>query len=185
MRLKAGLTTYLNAAVIHGEIIWVFGDSGIVRLSEDSGATWQNHTNLGDANLISADSYENSMAVISSEGIIYMKDDFESEWITIDSSQMGMKSVALTGAKSLVIVGNEGAIWQYTDQTWWNRTTSFMKISTMLTSTEMKMDWLLVIQGPFLQQMMVAPHGIIGSHQTQIVQSFLYLLQSISYVRSK
>ena len=71
----------LNAAVIHGEIIWVFGDSGIVRLSEDSGATWQNHTNLGDANLISADSYENSMAVISSEGIIYMKDDFESEWI--------------------------------------------------------------------------------------------------------
>ena len=115
----------LNAAVIHGEIIWVFGDSGIVRLSEDSGATWQNHTNLGDANLISADSYENSMAVISSEGIIYMKDDFESEWITIDSSQTGMKSVALTGAESLVIVGNEGAIWQYTDQTWWNRTTSF------------------------------------------------------------
>ena len=65
------------------------------------------------------------MAVISSEGIIYMKDDFESEWITIDSSQTGMKSVALTGAKSLVIVGNEGAIWQYTGQTWWNRTTSF------------------------------------------------------------
>ena len=54
----------LNAAVIHGELVWVFGDSGIVRFSEDSGATWQNHTNLGDVDLISADSYENSMAVI-------------------------------------------------------------------------------------------------------------------------
>ena len=38
---------------------------------------------------------------------------------------MNEESSRLTGAKSLVIVGNEGAIWQYTDQTWWNRTTSF------------------------------------------------------------
>ena len=115
----------LNAAVIHGEIVWVFGDFGTVRFSEDSGATWQNHTNLGDVHLISADSYENSMAVLSSDGIIYMKDSFESEWITIDSSQTGMKSIALAGEESLIIVGNEGAIWHYTGQTWWNRTTSF------------------------------------------------------------
>ena len=65
----------------------VFGDSGIVRFSEDSGATWQNHTNLGDADLISADSYENSMAVLSADGIIYMKDNLESDWITIDSTK--------------------------------------------------------------------------------------------------
>ena len=115
----------LNAAVIHGELAWAFGDSGIVRFSEDSGATWQNHTNLGDVDLISADSYENSMAVLSSEGIIYMKNSLESEWITIDSSQTGMKSIALTGEQSLIIVGNTGLIWQYTDQTWWNRTKSF------------------------------------------------------------
>ncbi len=115
----------LNAAVIHGELVWVFGDSGIVRFSEDSGATWQNHTNLGDVDLISADSYENSMAVLSTDGIIYMKDGLESEWITIDSSQTGMKSIALAGEESLIIVGNEGAIWHYTEQTWWNRTTSF------------------------------------------------------------
>ena len=115
----------LNAAVIHGELVWVFGDSGIVRFSEDSGATWQNHTNLGDVDLISADSDENSMAILSADGIIYMKDGLESDWITIDSSQTGMKSVALAGEESLIIVGNEGAIWHYTEQTWWNRTTSF------------------------------------------------------------
>ena len=115
----------LNAAVIHGELVWVFGDFGTVRFSEDSGATWQNHTNLGVVDLISADSYENSMAVLSAEGIIYMKDNLESDWITIDSSQTGMKSIALTGEESLIIVGNAGLIWQYTDQTWWNRTTSF------------------------------------------------------------
>ena len=115
----------LNAAIIHGELVWVFGDSGIVRFSEDSGATWQNHTNLGDVDLISADSYENTMVVLSTDGIIYMKDELESEWITIDSSQTGMKSIALAGEESLIIVGNEGAIWHYTDQTWWNRTTSF------------------------------------------------------------
>ena len=115
----------LNAAIIHGELVWVFGDSGIVRFSEDSGATWQNHTNLGDVDLISADSYENTMVVLSTDGIIYMKDGLESEWITIDSSQTGMKSIALAGEESLIIVGNEGAIWHYTDQTWWNRTTSF------------------------------------------------------------
>ena len=39
----------LNSAVIQGEIAWVFGDSGVVRFSQDSGATWQNHTSLGDA----------------------------------------------------------------------------------------------------------------------------------------
>ena len=115
----------LNAAIIHGELVWVFGDSGIVRFSDDSGATWQNHTNLGDVDLISADSYENTMVVLSTDGIIYMKDELESEWITIDSSQTGMKSIALAGEESLIIVGNEGAIWHYTGQTWWNRTTSF------------------------------------------------------------
>ncbi len=115
----------LNSAVIHGERIWVFGDSGIVRFSDDSGATWQNHTNLGDVDLISADSYDDSMAVLSSEGIIYMKNSFESEWNVIDSSQARMKSIALTGEQSLIIVGNAGSIWQYTEQTWWNRTTSF------------------------------------------------------------
>ena len=115
----------LNAAIIHGELVWVFGDSGVVRFSEDSGATWQNHTNLGEVDLISADSYENTMVALSTDGIIYMKDGLESEWITIDSSQTGMKSIALAGEESLIIVGNEGAIWHYTDQTWWNRTTSF------------------------------------------------------------
>ena len=115
----------LNAAVIHGERVWVFGDSGIVRFSEDSGATWQNHSNLGDVDLISADSYENSMAVLSSEGIIYMKNSLESDWIIIESNQVGMNSIALTGEQSLIIVGNAGLIWQYTEQTWWNRTTSF------------------------------------------------------------
>jgi len=115
----------LNAAIIHGELVWVFGDSGIVRFSEDSGATWQNHTNLGDVDLISADSYENTMVVLSTDGIIYMKDGLESEWITIDSSQTGMNSIALAAEESLIIVGNEGSIWHYTDQTWWNRTTSF------------------------------------------------------------
>ena len=115
----------LNAAVIHGERVWAFGDSGIVRFSEDSGETWQNHTNLGDVDLISADSYQNSIAVLSADGIIYMKEDLESEWITIDSSQTGMKSIALAGEDSLIIVGNAGLIWQYTDENWWNRTTSF------------------------------------------------------------
>lgn len=115
----------LNAAAIHGERVWVFGDSGIVRFSDDSGATWQNHTNLGDVDLISADSYQNSIAVLSADGIIYMKEDLESDWITIDSSQTGMKSIALAGEESLIIVGNEGAIWHYKDQAWRNRTTSF------------------------------------------------------------
>ena len=115
----------LNAAAIHGERVWVFGDSGIVRFSDDSGATWQNHTNLGDVDLISADSYQNSIAVLSADGIIYMKEDLESDWITTDSSQTGMKSIALAGEESLIIVGNEGAIWHYTDQAWRNRTTSF------------------------------------------------------------
>ena len=115
----------LNAAVIHGERVWAFGDSGIVRFSEDSGVTWQNHTNLGDVDLISADSYQNSIAVLSADGIIYMKEDLESDWITIDSSQTGMKSIALAGEDSLIIVGNAGLIWQYADETWWNRTTSF------------------------------------------------------------
>ena len=115
----------LNSAVILGEIAWVFGDSGVVRFSQDSGATWQNHTSLGDANLISADSFGESIAVLSSEGVIYMKEGVDDEWGTIESSQTGINSIALTGEDSFVIVGNGGNIWQYIDETWWNRTTSF------------------------------------------------------------
>ena len=111
------------------------------------------------------------MAVISSEGIIYMKDDSNLNGLH-RLSQMGMKSVALTGAKS-VIVGNEGAIWQYTDQTWWNRTKFHRNLHDVDFNGDE--DGLAVgDSGPFLQQMMVAPHGIIGSHQTQIVQSFYF-----------
>ena len=55
----------LNAAVIHGTNVWVFGDFGTVRYSEDNGATWHNHSALGNADLIAADTLDDSMAVLS------------------------------------------------------------------------------------------------------------------------
>ena len=119
----------LNAAVIHGTNIWVFGDSGTVRFSEDNGTTWHNHSALGNEDLIAADSLDDSMAVLSADGIVYMMSGLDADWQKIDSGESGidrnMNSIAVTGEQSLVIVGDEGAIWQYTGETWWNRTTTF------------------------------------------------------------
>ena len=115
----------LNAAVIHGTNVWVFGDFGTVRYSEDNGATWHNHSVLGNADLIAADSLDDSMAVLSADGIIHMMFGLDADWEKIDSGQSGINGIAVTGEQSVVIVGDKGAIWQYTDETWWNRTTTF------------------------------------------------------------
>ncbi|MEC8955417.1 MAG: ABC transporter permease subunit [Candidatus Thermoplasmatota archaeon] len=115
----------LNAAVIHGTNVWVFGDFGTVRYSEDNGATWHNHSALGNADLIAADSLDDSMAVLSADGIIHMMFGLDADWQKIDSGQSGINGIAVTGEQSVVIVGDKGAIWQYTDETWWNRTTTF------------------------------------------------------------
>ena len=70
--VDSGTDADLNAAVTHGESVWAFGDSGTVLLSEDGGVLWETQTSLGDSDLIAADSFEDSMAVLASDGLVYL-----------------------------------------------------------------------------------------------------------------
>ena len=123
----SGTDADLNAAVTHGESVWVFGDSGTVLLSEDGGLSWEIQANLGDSNLIAADSFDDSMAVLASDGLVYLMEGLNADWQTLDSSRTDMRSLAVTGGESLVLVGDSGVILEYSTGTWTERTSVFDK----------------------------------------------------------
>ena len=123
----SGTDADLNAAVTHGESVWVFGDSGTVLLSEDGGLLWEIQANLGDSDLIAADSFDDSMAVLASDGLVYLMAGMNADWQTLDSSRTDMRSLAVTGSESLVLVGDSGVILEYSTGTWTERTSVFDK----------------------------------------------------------
>jgi len=125
--VDSGTDTDLNAAVTHGESVWVFGDSGTVLLSEDGGLSWEIQAALGDSDLIAADSSEDSMAVLASDGLVYLMEGLNADWQTLDSSRTDMRSLAVTGSESLVLVGDSGVILEYSTGTWTERTSVFDK----------------------------------------------------------
>ena len=125
--VDSGTDADLNAAVTHGESVWVFGDSGMALLSEDGGLSWEIQAALGDSDLIAADSSEDSMAVLASDGLVYLMEGLNADWQTLDSSRMDMRSLAVTGSESLVLVGDSGVILEYSTGTWTERTSVFDK----------------------------------------------------------
>ena len=125
--VDSGTDADLNAAVTHGESVWAFGDSGTVLFSEDGGVLWETQTSLGDSDLIAADSFEDSMAVLASDGLVYLMVGLNADWQTLDSSRTDMRSLAVTGSESLVLVGDSGVILEYSTGTWTERTSVFDK----------------------------------------------------------
>jgi len=89
--------------------------------------SWEIQANLGDSNLIAADSFDDSMAVLASDGLVYLMEGLNADWQTLDSSRTDMRSLAVTGGESLVLVGDSGVILEYSTGTWTERTSVFDK----------------------------------------------------------
>ncbi len=125
--VESGTEADLNAAEVHGDSVWAFGDGGVTLVSEDGGLTWASHGTLGVSDLIAADSYADSMAVLASDGSVHLKVGIEGEWQALDSGASGMRSLAVTGSESLILVGDAGIILEYDSGTWDDRTSSFIE----------------------------------------------------------
>ena len=123
--VESGTELDLNAAVVHGDEIWAFGDSGVALLSSDGGLTWSSQASLGETDLIAADSVDDSIAVLANDGVVHLKVGIEGEWQILDSMALGMTGIALTGDDSLILVGEAGVIKQYSNGVWNDRTPAF------------------------------------------------------------
>lgn len=127
VNVESGTEADLNAAAVHGGAVWAFGDSGVALFSEDGGLTWSTHASLGEVDLIAADAFDDSMAVLAEDGTVQLRVGLEGQWQKLDSQAIGMASIALTGGESLILVGDRGVIKHYSNGVWSDRTTSFIE----------------------------------------------------------
>ena len=122
---ESGVDSNLNAAAVHGNETWVFGDGGVMLSSSDEGMTWSAMNSTATADLISADSAYDSMAVLDSTGSVLMKQGLDADWTNIGSPGEGMVDLVLIGQNSLILVGVDGAIWRYSASNWQEIETQF------------------------------------------------------------
>jgi len=122
---ESGVDSNLNAAAVHGNETWVFGDGGVMLSSSDEGMTWSAMNSDNTADLISADSAYDSMAVLDSTGSVLMKQGLDADWTNIGSPGEGMVDLVLIGQNSLILVGADGAIWRYSASNWQEIETQF------------------------------------------------------------
>ena len=125
--VESGTEVDLNAAVVHGNNVWAFGDSGVNLLSQDGGLTWIDQSALGESNLIAADSFDDSMAVLAADGTVHLMVGLEGNWQSLDSGNNAISSLALTGTDSLILVGENGVILQYSNGAWNDRASAFLQ----------------------------------------------------------
>tara|TARA_B100000029_G_scaffold6708_2_gene7152 strand:- start:2045 stop:4099 length:2055 start_codon:yes stop_codon:yes gene_type:complete len=123
--VESGTEVDLNAAVVSGNEVWAFGDSGVAIFSTDGGLTWSTHASLGESDLIAADSLEDSIAVLAADGIVHLRVGLDGEWQQLDSMTLGMAGIALTGDESLVLVGDGGVVMEFSNGMWNDRTSAF------------------------------------------------------------
>ena len=122
---ESSVDSDLNAAAVYGNEIWAFGDGGLMLSSSDEGMTWSTVSSTTTANFISADSAYESMAVLDSTGSVLIKQGQDADWVNIGTPSEGMTDLVLIGEESLILVGDEGAIWKYSASNWLKIETQF------------------------------------------------------------
>ena len=118
----SGIEADLFTAAYDGESVFAFGAGGAILRSTDKGANWVQLESPTTVDLRASDSIEGAVAVVGGEGAAFLRADGSDTWLDISlSSPVDFSSIAMTGTTSLVAVGSEGSIWQYSDGAWMQR----------------------------------------------------------------
>ena len=113
----SGSEMELNAAESYGEEIWIFGNSGIILVSNDSGQTWMGENSPTSEDIRHSDSAFGALAIAGDSGMLYLKQESSSDWNEISITE-DINAISLTTNNSLVAVGNEGAMWRFGGSEW-------------------------------------------------------------------
>ncbi|MBR84419.1 MAG: hypothetical protein CMA85_00515 [Euryarchaeota archaeon] len=113
----SGSEMELNAAESYGEEIWIFGNSGIILVSNDSGQTWIGENSPTSEDIRHSDSAFGALAIAGDSGMLYLKQESSSDWTEISITE-DINAISLTTNNSLVAVGNEGAMWRFGGSEW-------------------------------------------------------------------
>ena len=118
----SGIEADLFTAAYDGESVFAFGAGGAILRSTDKGANWVQLETPTTVDLRASDSIEGAVAVVGGEGTAFLRADGSDTWLDISlSSPVDFSGIAMTGTTSLVAVGSEGSIWQYSDGVWMQR----------------------------------------------------------------
>ena len=118
----SGIEADLFTAAYDGESVFAFGAGGTILRSTDKGANWVQLEIPTTVDLRASDSIEGAVAVVGGEGTAFLRADGSDTWLDISlSSPVDFSGIAMTGTTSLVAVGSEGSIWQYSDGAWMQR----------------------------------------------------------------
>ncbi len=119
---NSGTKADLFTAAYDGESVFAFGAEGVILQSADKGATWAQLESPANSDLRASDSIGGAIAVVGEGGGAFLRADGSDTWLDISLNlSVDFRGMAMTSATSLVAVGPEGAIWQYSDDTWMQR----------------------------------------------------------------
>jgi len=118
----SGTDADLFTSAYDGESVFAFGAGGVILQSADKGATWVQLESPATSNLRTSDSVEGAIAVAGDGGAAYLRADGNETWLDISlTPPVDFRGMAMTSATSLIAVGPNGAIWQYSSETWIQR----------------------------------------------------------------
>ena len=118
----SGTEADLFTSTYDGESVFAFGAGGTILQSADKGATWVQLESPSTTDLHASDSVEGAIAVVGLGGAAFLRADSSDTWLDISlNPPVDFRGMAMTSATSLVAVGPEGAIWQYSSDVWMER----------------------------------------------------------------
>jgi ABC-type amino acid transport system permease subunit/photosystem II stability/assembly factor-like uncharacterized protein len=118
----SGTEADLFTVAYDGESVFAFGAGGAILQSANKGATWVQLESPANSDLQASDSVGGAIAVVGDGGGAFLRADGSDTWLDISLNlSVDFRGMAMNSATSLVAVGPEGAIWQYSDDTWMQR----------------------------------------------------------------
>ena len=118
----SGTEVDLFTAAYDGESVFAFGAGGVILQSADKGATWVQLDSPATTDLHASDSVEGAIAVVGEGGAAFLRAAGSDTWMDISlNPPVDFRGMAMTSATSLVAVGPEGVVWQYSSDAWMQR----------------------------------------------------------------
>ena len=118
----SGTEVDLFTSAYDGESVFAFGAGGVILQSADKGATWVQLDSPATTDLHASDSVEGAIAVVGEGGAAFLRAAGSDTWMDISlNPPVDFRGMAMTSATSLVAVGPEGVVWQYSSDAWMQR----------------------------------------------------------------
>lgn len=114
---REGILPHFNRITVHGDIIYLVGEIGLLGKSTDYGATWEKLDEIYQGSFFDVyNANNNTLLVCGLRGNIFRSEDGGDSWSRIESDTTSLlNSFVLTPQKELYLLGNNGVILKSND----------------------------------------------------------------------